>query len=93
MKKSLVEEKGHFTETHARWLQYMNHEIDRDNAPDDWFAKQCLHCAYFVPLVGAFAEDWGVCSHRDSPRDGRATFEHDGCDVWEEVEEPWQSSK
>ena len=47
-------------------------------------------CPHFVPLVGAFSEDWGVCSNARSPRDGLATFEHDGCEHWEETEELWQ---
>jgi len=89
MKKSLVDDAAHFRATHERWLQKVNRDTSRSDAPDEWFIKQCLSCAYYIPLVGAFAEDWGVCSNARSVQDGKATFEHDGCEHWEEAEEMW----
>lgn len=90
MKKSLVDDPEHCRATHARWLDNIDRDVSQPDAPDTWFSRQCLTCAYFVPLAGALADDWGVCSNATSPRDGRATFEHDGCDEWVEAEEFWQ---
>lgn len=46
---------------------------------DTWYAEQCMHCRFFIPLSGALAEDWGVCSNPDSSFDGLVRFEQDGC--------------
>ena len=39
-------------------------------------------CVYYIPLLGALASDWGVCSNPDSHRCGLLTFEHQGCLKW-----------
>lgn len=43
--------------------------------------KRCFTCAYFIPMVGVFAEEAGACTHERSPCDGRLTARQDGCDA------------
>ena len=90
MKKHLVEDKQHFAETHDRWSKKGHRDLDSEEPPAEWLASQCMHCAYFIPLVGAFIEDWGACSNSQSPRDGTVMFEHDGCAGFEEAEDMWR---
>jgi len=47
---------------------------------DELASKQCGFCAYYIPLRGKLAEDWGLCSCESSIFDRMAVFEHDGCD-------------
>lgn len=44
--------------------------------------KECMSCAYYIPLIGAYDRDAGGCTNAASPCDGRITFEHDGCDAY-----------
>jgi len=45
--------------------------------------NQCLSCAYFIPLRGSFYfGDFGLCSNRVSPFDGRVVGMSSGCKVW-----------
>ena len=88
MKKPPARDNRLFSLTHSRWLRRVSHDLTVPDPPDEWFSMQCRTCAYFVPLSGVFAADWGVCANEHSARDGRATFEHDGCEHWEEGEEP-----
>lgn len=54
-------------------------DTDDHNKPD----CSC-GCKWFHPLQGMAGMDWGVCFHPKSPRAGLLTFEHMGCDCWEE---------
>jgi hypothetical protein len=49
---------------------------------DDWYGKQCLHCRFWVPVSGVFADDYGACTNPDSPFDAQVRFEHDGCEYF-----------
>ena len=41
-------------------------------------------CKYFLKLPGKLGMDWGVCSNPASPRAGLLTFEHQGCEQFED---------
>ena len=41
-------------------------------------------CKHFLKLPGKLGMDWGVCAHSASPRAGLLTFEHQGCEHFEE---------
>lgn len=41
-------------------------------------------CRHFVPLEGKEGADWGVCANARSPRAGLLTFEHQGCEFFED---------
>lgn len=41
-------------------------------------------CRYFMPLEGKHGMDWGVCTEPRSPRAGLLTFEHMGCQYFEQ---------
>jgi hypothetical protein len=65
----------------------------QEDAADDedaWYQEQCGICTFRVPLAGDWGLSWGLCTNYASPLDGRAAFEHDGCDVFERAEE-WAS--
>jgi hypothetical protein len=59
------------------------------NDPDEWTQQQCGGCRFFITMTGGFRSDWGVCTNMASPRDGLATFEHDGCDAFVADENGW----
>lgn len=44
-------------------------------------------CRHFLNLPGELAYDWGVCLNRRSPRSGLLTFEHQGCEHFEDEAE------
>jgi hypothetical protein len=90
--KPLVEDKQHARACHERWLKRVNRDLSSPSYKDEWWAEQCLFCRYYIPVVGALAEDWGVCSNQASPFDGIARFEHDGCDHFSEADEQWTAS-
>jgi len=53
--------------------------LDREQ-PHDMFGPDCsCDCAFYLPLSGDLAADWGVCSNPPSHRVGKMTFEHQGC--------------
>ena len=52
-----------------------------------WGIQQCFNCCYFIPLSGAFQNDYGGCTNKKSPFDKQVMFEHDGCDFHEPVED------
>jgi tetratricopeptide (TPR) repeat protein len=81
---SLVNSLEHFTRCHERWREKRNRNVDSEDYQDDWFDQQCLLCKFFIPLTGAFIEDYGACSNPQSEFDGIVRFEHDGCDAFEE---------
>jgi hypothetical protein len=41
-------------------------------------------CAWYHTLIGAARRDWGICANPSSPRCGLLTFEHQGCEQFEE---------
>jgi hypothetical protein len=90
--KHKATDKDHVRVCHERWIQKSHRDL-KSEPSEEWLSTQCLTCAYFIPLAGAFSEDWGVCSNLRSPRDGLATFEHDGCEAHEEAEELFQFDK
>jgi hypothetical protein len=73
---------SHRSETHARWLLSRNRKQESSEYRDEWYAEQCGRCAFWVPLAGDWGRDYGVCTNPASPRDGRAAFEHDGCEAF-----------
>src|SRR5215813_6962381 len=82
----------HFFECHARWARLSHRDLGMPNKPDEWYSTQCLTCAFYIPLVGKFVEDWGACSNASSPCDGRVMFEHDGCEFHVESDDFLQFS-
>ena len=79
----LRDDREHADRCHHRWCERMNrHQYDK-NYKDEWYAQQCGACSFFIPLIGALCEDWGVCSNAATPFDGTVRFEHDGCDLFQ----------
>lgn len=76
--KALSDE--HLTNCHVRWEKLRNRDLTKGEQPTEWTETQCQSCAYYVPLVGKFSEDYGACTNGISLLDGRIMFEHDGCD-------------
>jgi hypothetical protein len=81
-KLKLENDRGHFRETHDRWIKKFpfNRSPDSPSYTEEWLNEQCFTCQYYVSLIGKFQSDWGVCSNPSSPLDGRIMFEHDGCE-------------
>jgi hypothetical protein len=88
---SLVDSPEHANECHQRWMLRRNRKADTPGYRDEWYGEQCMFCAYFIPLVGAFADDYGVCSNSLSAFDGIVRFEHDGCSEF--IEGEWWQEK
>ena len=80
--------RGHIRRCHRRWSKQQTRGGQQPYA-GDWYAEQCGGCRFYIPLTGGFRSDWGVCTNAASPRDGRATFEHDGCDAFVADEKGW----
>jgi hypothetical protein len=57
-------------------------DTDNHNKPD----CSC-GCVHFHPLEGKEGADWGVCAEPRSPRAGLLTFEHMGCEYFEQGKE------
>ncbi|WP_329264925.1 DUF3027 domain-containing protein [Streptomyces pseudovenezuelae] len=74
------DDREHNDECHERWLQLRNRRTDQPDYRDEWFDEQCGGCRFWVALSGELGRDWGLCTHPGSAFDGRARFEHDGCD-------------
>jgi hypothetical protein len=85
MKHKALDER-HFDECHERWVKRSHRDLTNPQ-PDEWLSTQCLTCAYYIPLVGKFSEDYGVCSNARSPSDGIVMFEHDGCELHAEADD------
>ena len=83
----LTEDSKHATRCHQRWYKRINRDPTSSGYRDEWYAQQCLTCRYFIGMMGALAEDYGVCSNPVSPFDGVVRFEHDGCDAFDEAVE------
>lgn len=47
--------------------------------------QQCESCRRYVALSGAVGMDWGVCTSKDSPCDGKVVFEHHSCLAFEAI--------
>ena len=54
---------------------------------EDWSPDCSCGCRWFVPLEGMLRYDWGVCYNPASPRRGLLTFEHQGCQEFEDGDE------
>jgi hypothetical protein len=48
----------------------------------------CSTCRWFQPLLRPGQLDWGTCANPVSPRGGLLTFREQGCEHFEEQEEP-----
>jgi hypothetical protein len=81
------QDKKHFSECHERWMERRNRKTEEDGYKDEWWAEQCFSCKYFIPLSGAFANDYGACSNKKSPFDKQVMFEHDGCEFHQSIED------
>jgi len=66
--------------TYERWALRRNRKTEAPDYKDSWAYEQCGECRFWIPLAGKTGLDYGVCTNYRSPRDGRAQFEHDGCD-------------
>jgi hypothetical protein len=87
MGNRLVDDYNHFRECHERWGKRLNRDMAAPEYQDEWYQQQCLFCRYFIPLSGAFRDDYGACSNTQSPCDGRVMFEHDGCEQFQPNED------
>ncbi|MGW6013088.1 DUF3027 domain-containing protein [Streptomyces sp. NPDC055210] len=76
------DDREHNDDCHKRWLPALNRTTDQPTYRDEWFDEQCGGCLFWVALRGELGRDWGVCTQPDSPFDGRARFEHDGCELF-----------
>lgn len=81
--RSVKYDMRHASATHERWLARRNRRQEDPSYQDEWYAEQCGHCRFWVPLSGALGADYGACTNQQSPFDGRVQFEHDGCDEFE----------
>jgi uncharacterized protein YneR len=80
--------RGHIRRCHARWIKNQTRG-GAESYKDEWSSEQCGGCRFYIRLIGGLHSDWGVCSNAKSPRDGRATFEHDGCDAFVADSKGW----
>jgi hypothetical protein len=78
----LAKDHGHFSACHSRWIERRRYWEERSAEDEDSALRQCGGCRFYVELVGAFHYDWGVCTNPNSAFDGRAMFEHDGCEAF-----------
>jgi len=95
---SLQDNVEHAKKCHDRWLEKFRNRFpppEGQEYQDEWQQQQCLFCNFYIGLLGALKEDWGVCSNPNSPFDGRVIFEHDGCEhfqlSYEYSEEGWRA--
>ena len=86
---NVTNDMQHASETHKRWLDQRNRKQEAVDYRDEWWAEQCGRCRFWVPVSGALGHDYGACTNRFSPFDGRVRFEHDGCESFEEAIEGW----
>lgn len=66
--------------THERWMRRRHRKQEDASYKDAWYSEQCGGCAFFIPLSGPLADDYGGCANPESPFDKRVMFEHDGCE-------------
>lgn len=86
-KVNLKEDEKHTNDAHYRWIKHLNRNTASPDYKDEWYFAQCFACQYYIQLQGILATDWGVCSHSESPFDGKLMFEHDGCEQFSPVDE------
>ena len=65
----------------------------RRSRENDWGPDCSYGCRWFIRLQANLDRDWGVCSNPRSPRCGLLTFEHQGCNEFEEREERERCSR
>ena len=85
--KKFVNSKKHVHSCHQRWMKRRNRKSEAPDYKDEWWSQQCGICCYFIPLTGALADDYGVCSNPASDFDGMVRFEHDGCEWFSEADD------
>src|SRR5215469_17839674 len=52
-----------------------------------------MGCRWYVKLQGSLGLDWGVCTNARSHRCGLLTFEHQGCQQFEEEKKQREPSE
>jgi len=73
--EGIKENRQHSDNAHERWVEpFRRRSEHRDGS------IQCGACRFYIVLEGDFMSDWGMCSNPESPHDGDAKFEHDGCE-------------
>jgi hypothetical protein len=76
--------------THQHLLTLMvrlptDFEPNGDRSRETDFGPDCsCGCKWFAKLEGKLGNDWGVCANPASPRVGLLTFEHQGCNEYED---------
>lgn len=75
----LLNDQEHAERCHDRWMARRNRRQEDPEYRDEWYGAQCLHCRFWIPVVGVLGSDYGVCSNSVSAFDGHVRFEHDGC--------------
>jgi len=60
-----------------------NRKQEEPSYDDAWWASQCGHCRFWIPLSGGLGQDYGACANPASALDGTVRFEHDGCDAFD----------
>ena len=62
-------------------------ELERWGDPTQAYPDCSCGCRFNVPLEGVLGMDWGVCGNPASHRKGLLTFEHQGCQQFEQDDE------
>jgi hypothetical protein len=73
----------HARKCRERWMERRHRKLELPVYQEEWYTQQCGICRYFVPLTSGFLVGWGVCTNENAPFDGRAMFQHDGCDLFD----------
>jgi hypothetical protein len=66
-------------------MERRNPKQEQADYEESWRAQQCGACTFWVPLAGTWGLDFGTCTNPASAFDGRAQFEHDGCEQFQEA--------
>jgi hypothetical protein len=69
----------HLPQDYEPWGQ-----VDRNETPDGWAPDCSCGCRHAGWLEGKLGSDWLVCLNPDSHRAGLVTFEHQGCQSYED---------
>ena len=56
----------------------------KDREEPEWLSDCSCGCKHYHVLEGRRGMDWGVCFNPKSPRAGLLTFEHMGCEHYED---------
>lgn len=84
---NLSTDRTHADTCHRRWLERRNRKQESERYREEWWAEQCGHCKYFIPLMGVLGADYGACTNPSAAFDGMVRFEHDGCVEFTATEE------